>query len=134
MGRAQYYVWNAAYLSQKPLYLEKLSENIHVFDRKHFVWGHLSNTVYHLKQQKCQDKNMCCWILGYLKTNLSRCIYVHIIPKCSALDYFYKCIPLKQSYLIMDYAFSHNFFSKAALVIQKRWQFSLYLLKTNLYC
>lgn len=35
-------------------------------------------------------------MLGYLKTDLSSCIYVHIIPKCSALDYFYKYIPLKQ--------------------------------------
>lgn len=36
------------------------------------------------------------WLLGYLKTNLSSCICVHVIPKCSALDYFYKYIPLKQ--------------------------------------
>lgn len=57
-------------------------------------------TVYHLNQQKWQKgknyKEKKYWILGYLKTDLSSCVYVHIIPKCSALDYFYKYIPLKQ--------------------------------------
>lgn len=81
------------------LYVGKLSESIRVFDRKHFVWGHFSDIVYHLKQQKWQDthtQKKCHWILRYLKTNLSSCIYVHFISKCSALDYFYKYIPLKQ--------------------------------------
>lgn len=96
MERALYNTWKFAYLTQNSLYLGKLSENIHVFDREHFVWGYFSNIVYHLKPQWWQGKKMYCWILGYIKTNLSSCIYVHIIPKCSVSDYFYIYIPLKQ--------------------------------------
>jgi len=68
-----------------------------IFDRKYLIWGHSSNIVYHVKQQKWQDKKKKVLLnMGNLKTNLSSCIYVHIIPQCSTWDYFYKYFPLKQ--------------------------------------
>lgn len=88
-------------MTQNILYIGKLSEYIHVFDRKHFAWGHFSNIVYQLEQQKWKDKKkkstieywdiwkQTCQVV-YIHT------YAHSIPKCSALDYLYKYVPFKQ--------------------------------------